>query len=651
MTGRGRTASRPEAAVRPLDPLPVGAVRPEGWIRAQMEADLVDGLTGRFPAASSNVTAELFAAQNRDPGTWVRGSRGREEKAWWAGEHEGYWMDGLVRTAILIGDEPWLERVAGWVDRVLSACARTGCISIYRPQRRFPAVGFDGELWTQSRAFQALLAWYEYTGDSRVLDAVAGSVHATINHYRRSTYFGRPGADGGTAHGVGYMDSLEWLHRLTADSWYADAAVWLYDDYSSSGAEFFTDLTVAHMRDPRRAWFDHAAHVAEALAMPRVAAHCSGDSAHAQAAANVLAKLARHTNPGGGLAIGSLEFVAGAAGSGHRTSETCANVETMISLGRLTCYEPNGSASLGDRIERLVFNAVQGARLHPVNRAVAYLTRDNRRAADDPSLDDGRELFSACHEAAACCALNMPRAMPYYLSAMWYRLSDTDGLCLTAYGPCTVRTTVAGVPVEIKERTGYPFSDEVEITVEPQRPIRFELRLRVPCGSGEVRVHGVESGDVVRSAREIRVMREWSGRENVRLSFGFEVRSCVQHDGTEAYLRWGPLVFALPFEAIERVRADVDAVEGVPSGLHEYLLSARDSAGWNFLAHADAGVQLAGAATPGDRFPWAHPPLAIETRLARRNGTPVPVRLVPMGSAALRRTTFPLHSSVGSDPA
>ena len=650
--------------------LATGAIRPQGWILEQLRIDLAEGLTGAFDTVTSNVSHELFAAQERRPGTWVTGSRGAREKAWWAGEHEGYWLDGFVRSAILTADARRLEEIEGRVERILRAFARTGYVGIYTPQDRLPDRGFDAELWTQSRIFQALLAWYEYRDDARIPQAVSATVTATIDRYQRSTYFGRPGADGGVAHGVGYIDTLEWMHRLTGESWYADAAAWLYDDYCAVGDGFFTDLAARRMRDPRIAWFDHAAHVAEALHFPAIAGALSGRHDILDAAANVHTRLARHTNPGGGLAIGELEFIRGAAGGGHRPSETCANVESAISLGRLAARDP--SAWVGDLQERVILNAVQGARLHPSYGAAAYLTRDNRRHAADADAHAGRELFSPCHEAAACCVLNVPRAMPYYVDSMWYRLTDAPGLAAHLYGPCSVETQVGGVEVRIDELTAYPFSDEVDLIVVTGSPVDFELRLRVPEGSGDPEVRSDVGVRVVREPREICLRARWSGRSRVRLRFHFEPRTAVQPDGTEAYRCWGPLVFALPFAHRPEERAQVSArghlrvqsgehahvqsgehasgaAAGLTSGFPEYLMHGHDEPGWQYLTHTDDVFRI--VRLEGDaRFPWVTPPVGLEGPLRRPDGGLVGVRLLPMGSSPLRRVTFPVHPSVPADP-
>lgn len=639
-TIQGNRGNVPQSAYSLLS---TGSVKPRGWIFEQMHIDFRDGLKGHFPMITNNVTQNLFATQQRQAGTMVSGARGRKEKAWWAGEHEGYWMDSITRSAILLDDKEQIAIVGAWIERILVKFEETGYIGIYDANTRFPAKGFDGELWTQSRAFQAMLAWYEYTGDKRVLNAVAATARKTIEHYRQGTYFGRPGSDGGVTHGVGYMDTLEWLCRLTGDRYFADAAVWLYTDYSNNTSGDFDDLVAHKMGDAELPWFDHGAHIGEAVYLPRIAHFFSGNSEFGEAAKNVFPKLKRHTNPSGGMAIGSLEAVAGAQGGGHVLNENCAHIEALMSLNRLFAYQPD--TEIGDWREKCIFNVVQGARFHPVDRAVTYLSRDNRRHATDPKAHGGRELFSACHTSAACCALNVPRVMPYYIEGMWYRSNERTGLLVNGYGPSLLTTKIGETELRIEEVTDYPFSDKIEFKVDPAKPLSFEIALRIPPGCGEVKIDAGKDAKIMREQHLIRISKTWQSGDILSVDLCFKVVRKVQHDGKEAYWQWGALVFSLPFEAKEEIRTAINANEGVSSGFFEYLVSPIESEGWNYLAGVDSAFKL--VRTTGDKvFPWVKPPVSLVGNLYDRKGKQVDVQLVPLGSSALRRTTFPLHESV-----
>lgn len=626
--------------------LPVGSVQPRGWMLAQLEADLAGGVTGRYDDFHTSVTQRLFAAQQRVPGTWVPASRFPREKCWWSGEVEGSWYDGMGRSAILAGRQEDIDRMRAWVDDVLARYDETGYIGIYSPETRFPARGFDGELWTQSLAMEALLSWYEFTGDRRVLDAVTDTVRKSVNHYRaKGTYFKRPKSDGGVAHGVAYMHTLEWLWRLTGDDFFADAAVWLFQDYNTdfmvgsvkAGGPYLPDLQVDEMLDLEKPWRDHAPHTAESVHLPGIAGFFSGNERFKQASANLPVKLARHTNPGGGVVAGKLESIAEVSGGGDVAAEYCAKAAAVVALGRLFQYEPK--PEFGDWIERCSLNAAQGARF-PDGRACIYLSRDNRLGAENPETQGGREIFSAGHRCAACCTVNVPRVLPSYIAGMWYRATDRPALVANLYGPSRLQTKIAGTPVAIEQETDFPFCGKIDFRIDPKSPQAFDLVLRVPPNSGEVSLEA-PGADIKREGRTIRLAKTWQPGDKVSVDFDFQMARRLQSDGRQAYYEWGPLVFALPIEPVVTELEEIEK-EGKKTGFFDFAVKAADPSPWKTLD--DPGSRFAKIDLPdGDPLnPWAQPTVALEGTLKSFEGQPVEVRLLPLGSTLLRRTTFPL---------
>lgn len=623
--------------------LPVGAVKPHGWMLEQLKADLAGGITGNYDAFHANVAGRLFAKQERVPGTKVMGSRGIAEKCWWAGEHEGYWHDGLVRAAILAGSKPDLERIRVWVEDILARSDETGYVGIYSPETRFPAKGFDGELWTQSRAMEALLAWYEFTGDRRVLDAVAGSVRKTIDHYReKGSYFQRPGVDGGITHGVGYMDTLEWLWRLTGDDWFADATAWLYEDYNGYKN---ADLQVDNMLDPEKLWKEHTPHTAESLHLPGIAGFFSGDERFKKASSHVMPKLARHTNPGGGFIAGRLESIGEVIGGGDEANEYCSKTEAIITLGRLFQYEPD--PALGDWSERCALNAAQGARFHDHHAGAIYLSRDNRLRADNADLQGGREIFSAAHRPAACCTLNVTRLLPSYIAGMWYSSTGQPGLFANLYGPSRLETEIGGTPVVIEQETTFPFSGQITFRIDPASPVAFDLVLRVPPNSGKIALNAPGAA-IERSGRTIRLAKTWKPGDVVTVDFDFQVARRLQQDDRQAFYEWGPLVFALPLDPVVAPLKEIER-NGEKTGFFDFVVNSSDPSRWATLDDPDATFVQTDLPDGDPLHPWSKPTVALDGALKTLKGEPLTARLLPLGSTLLRRTTFPLDREAAQE--
>ena len=72
--------------------LPLGSVRPRGWMLAQMQQDLEHGFAGRLDTLSPHVASDLFA--NR-----LAAANG--QLAWWDAESRGNWLWGYTLLAHL----------------------------------------------------------------------------------------------------------------------------------------------------------------------------------------------------------------------------------------------------------------------------------------------------------------------------------------------------------------------------------------------------------------------------------------------------------------------------------------------------------------------------------------------------------------------
>ncbi len=603
-----------------------------------MRLDLHQGLTGNYDEVSRNVNLNLFVKQNREPGTKIENPLRGKEKAWWAGEHEGYWKDAVVRTAFLL-DEPAYQKQAGqWMEEIVEAQGKEGYIGIYSPEGRFPSKGFDGELWTQSRMFQALLAYHEFTGEQRVLDAVERAVSLTLGHYMdEGTYFGRPKNDtgGGVPHGVGFMDSLEWLYRLTGKSRYKEGAVWLFEDYSASETGQ-PDMRLKNLLDPDKLWVGHTPHITEGLHMPQISYAFTGKEEYRRAADNTLVKLDLHMNPGGGI-VGN-ESVRSVKGGGKVAGEYCSVTESAYTLNRLLAYRKD--LAVGDRVERGTLNHAQGARFHAPNRAALYLAYDNQSSADDPRKYGDRHLYAATHRSADCCTLNSTRQMPHYVDGMWYQMENpSDALVANLYGPSRVQTQVQGVPVEIVEKTDYPFSDEIVFEMKPDRPVAFDLVFRVPQSKNNLTIDAA-GAEVQQSSERASVRKKWRRGDRVRVNFNFEVERREDHHGQSYYQR-GPLVFALAFPET-RKRAMEFELGGEPSGFYRYLIDTEDKTGWEYRIDPQARFELVRLPGGDMQHPWLKPPLGLRGQMVDDAGERVEVTLLPEGATHLRRVTFPV---------
>jgi hypothetical protein len=601
--------------------LPLGSVRPHGWMLAQMQQDLDHGFAGQLDTLSPHVANDLFAH---------RLTAANGQLAWWDAESRGNWLWGYTLLAHLAGASRHQERADALVRALRATQDADGYLGIHATAVRYRTGDVEnGELWAQSRAVLVMLAHHELTGDAASLDAARRAVDLMLGQYDRvKSPFGRQSTTDdrtGVTHGLCYVDALQALHEATGEECYAAAAADLLRHFDAWPLPFPNDdLAAASLADPMQGLHGHSVHTVEHL---RAVAFGSRDGARLQSA---LHKLRLSATPSGAV-IGDENL----HGLPHPQAgyEYCSLTELVFGLGR--CAQVLEDPALGDWLERVTFNAAQGAR-NADGRAIAYLCCDTRLDAtahrpDSYSLlngKHGRYKISPTHDDVACCCNpNATRLLPHYVSSMWLGRTDSPGLVALAYGPSDLRTNIDGTAVDIHQETQYPFEDQVRFTVEAAAPVRLTLWLRRPAWASAFHLEGIESAE-----RDgwIVIEREWRGRQSFTLRFDAPVRAETYPAGEVAVLR-GPLQFVQAIPHRVRVLPVSARAEWPDSELLADVHASIETLPIIDASRPDLGFALdRGPATEPDR-PWHDPPLRL-----RSKGT----TLVPLGCAPLRRADF-----------
>src|ERR1700683_1174273 len=180
-------ARRPEA----LEPLPFGAIRPEGWLETQVRANL-HGFTGHLDSLASDliIKDDIYGrdrltkdVKRKDVGALAGDSAAAVQYLWWNSETQGNWRDGFIRSAILTSDRQMMARAKAYVRRILATQDPDGYLGIYARDLRYRFDGENGELWAKTTLLRGLLAWYDYSRDQTVLVAIERAVDDVMRHY------------------------------------------------------------------------------------------------------------------------------------------------------------------------------------------------------------------------------------------------------------------------------------------------------------------------------------------------------------------------------------------------------------------------------------------------------------------------------------
>jgi DUF1680 family protein len=62
----------------------------------------------------------------------------------------------------------------------------------------------------------------------------------------------------------------------------------------------------------------------------------------------------------------------------------------------------------------------------------------------------------------------------------WCYFTSRDGILVNFYEPSTVACNIGSVPVKLEQETDYPVDGSVKIGVNPEKPVTFDLQLRMP---------------------------------------------------------------------------------------------------------------------------------------------------------------------------
>lgn len=575
-------------------PLALTEIKPEGWLKDQISENL-DGFTGRLDTLAPGLIMEdkiygedrlTKKVKNKDVG-----ALGEEDK-----QH--------------------LKKLQQYVDYILSTQDKDGYLGIYDNDLRYNFDNENGELWAKSSLLRGLLAWYEYTNDQKILAAIEHAVQNVMDNYpvnHSRPFYSRQPNVGGTSHGLTITDVFESLYRITGKEAYRDYCLFLYKDFSeqhlNESAQYNKLINDTLMLS------SHGVHVYEHLRSLAAAYYASGNQNLEVAIHKFLTKIEDETTASG-AGVGD-EWIGGKrADATTRGYEYCSLHELMHSYIELLMK--SGNKTFGDKVEKIFFNAAQGAR-HPNQSCIAYLKSDNSYymtgGLNGDTLDKNqtRYSYSPVHqEAAVCCVPNAGRIAPYYVQHMW--LKSDRALVASLLGPSVVSTDLKNQPVTIVEQTRYPFENTFEFLVSAD--FEFELKIRKPDWVTTFTIdteYYEEDGFIV-------IRKNWEGTQTVKLSFVADV--VTREDlNREKYFTYGALVLASPLAGKE------EKTKSFPIP------------GFYNLTYAPENLKV--YHYTGD--PVVAQPQALRFKTSLYNAEShkkEPVELVPMGETILRQVTF-----------
>ena len=639
---------------RPYAELPIGAVKPAGWLGEQL-VRMRDGMTGHLDSLYPQVMGPRNGWVGGDGDVWERGP---------------YWIDGLLPLAYILEDQRLIAKVKPWVEWALASQTADGNFGPVTDRPAEPGLQRDKarDWWPRMVVLKVLQQYHSATGDKRVLDFMDRYFRYQLAQLPQTpldnwTKWGRQ--RGGDNLAVVY-----WLYNLTGEKYLLELGELIHKQTLDWTGIF---LHGDHLSRP---YSLHCVDLGQGFKEPVVYWQQSGDSRNLEAVGRAVEKMRHTIGLPTGLWAGDEKLRFGDPTLG---SELCTAVEMMFSLEQI--LQITGGREWGDYLERVAYNALP-TQTTDMQDARQYYQQVNqvevtRKVRPFSTPHEDTDIIFGLYTGYPCCTSNLHQGWPKLVQNLWYATRD-GGLAALVYAPSKVEATVNGKKVAIEERTDYPFREQIAFRVtlpgaRKQATAAFPLHLRIPgwcagpvitLNGGKVAFRNVGEGIVV-------VEREWRSGDELNVTFPAPVAVSRWYNEA-AVVERGPLVYALRMNE-KWQRYDMEPAKHAEYGPYYYEVTS-DSP-WNFcLPKANVRpeavaesfvVEDSGEMAP---YPWTldGSPVKIRTRANRLgdwtlySGSAGPIafvssqrmymtpeeewiELIPYGCTTLRITEFPVR--------
>jgi hypothetical protein len=475
------------------------------------------------------------------------------------GDSETYkWIDA-ASFALESRPSPALRKTLDTVTRqVVGAQEPSGYLNTYFveariPERMLTVTQFDGhEFYNAGHLVNAGLSYFRATGDRTLLDAGKRYIDGFIlpdfgpEPDRKPLLSGHPGAE---------MALIE-LYRATGDARYLKlvsyvlrgdpriplergGSVFAKRDLAFNSTFLFCGIPFAE----RTKLGGHAVRCLYACCGATDYYLETGDPAYKAALETLWHDLVdRKMYITGGVGVSRAEVFGEPYELPNLTAygESCASIANMMWNWRLLCA--TGEARFADVMERVLYNGVNAG----VSLDGKLYNYRNPLAVDPAEPATIRRPWYNVN----CCPPNLERtfaSLPGYLYS-----TSKDGVYVHLYENCAMQWRLEdGKPLRLAQKTNYPWSGDVQLTVSPAQPSEFTLYVRIPGWSKntKVTVDGVAVGDAP-AGSYLPIRRRWGSGSIVSLEFDMTPRITaanpkVESNAGKVAVERGPLVYCM----------------------------------------------------------------------------------------------------------
>ena len=426
-----------------------------------------------------------------------------------------------------------------------------------KPGQRWSDLGASHELYNSGHLFEAATAHYWATGKRNFLDIAVKNADLLVKVFGDSTNYDVPG------HQIVETGLIK-LYQITKN-----------EDYLKLSKKFLDLRGDAKHRKIRGPYCqDHlpvtqqdevVGHAVRALymyaGMTDIAAiFC--DSAYRKAVDKLWKNM-----------VSKKMYITGGLGARHSGeafgddyelpnltaySETCAAIGSVYWNDRM--FRLTGDAKYYDIVERTLYNAL-----------IAGISLEGTEFFYSNPLESDAKCTFACTRKSwfdcSCCPTNLIRFIPYIPNIIY--ATQDNNLYVNLFMSNRASIPLNGKTVEIRQETEYPWNGTINISVRPEKPQNFTLKIRIPCwAQNEVAPGGLYSygnapseqpyqillnGDAIQNRPKngyVEISREWTENDRIELTLPMKVRQVVADEQVKddlglSSIEYGPLVYCM----------------------------------------------------------------------------------------------------------
>lgn len=635
--------------------LPVGAIKPEGWMMEQF-LRMKEGFTGHLDTIYEHVMGKRNGWLGGDGDVWERGP---------------YWIDGLLPLAYILDDKELIEKVKPWIEWTLASQKPDG---YFGPDTDRPAeAGLQRDnahdWWPKMVVLKILQQYYSATQDERVIPFLTNYFKYQLKELPKTplghwTFWGEQ-------RGGDNLQIVYWLYNITGDKFLLELGELIHKQSFN-----WTDVFL-HQDHLYRQQSLHCVNLGQGFKEPVIYYQQNKQQQQLDAVKNAARIIRTTLGLPTGLWGGDELLRYGRPTTG---SELCTAVEMMYSLESM--LEITGDVQWADHLERIAYNALP-TQINDDFTARQYYQQVNqvsvtREWREFTTPHDNTDLLYGILTGYPCCTSNLHQGWPKFVQNLWYATAD-NGIAALIYAPSNVKAIVANnVEVAIQERTNYPFDESIQFTIrytdKKLKKAWFPFHLRIPswCKDPIIKVNGAPIEVDATSGEITFINREWNNGDELTLELPQEVEISRWYDNG-AVVERGPLVYALKMnEHWEKKQMEPERV--VRYGAWYYEVTSDTP--WNYALSAKSfqpaniknkfvveKLSMKGA------YPWnvENAPIRIKTKarllnnwtLVRGSAGPIAyytqqgddvspndesIELIPYGCTTLRITEFPVRN-------